>query len=138
MNPRLVTRHAGGRPREVTGRIGVSPNRSSFVQQALGFPILDEARVLADAAKDSSRHAAIWYASPAERGRVRSVEGIDDAKAVPGVYDVKIKIGVGDVLGDVQNSDSRAAFVTALGESSRQALERARTGAGKLRFSVAG
>lgn len=130
-------RPAGDRIPEMLNRARSIDLLSLLVKQALGFPILNEAQALVNATKDSSRYAAIWYASPPERGRVLSVDGIDNAEAVPGVYDVRIKTNVGGTLGDIENSDSRAAFVTALGESNQQALERARTGAGELRFNVA-
>jgi biotin carboxylase len=131
-------RPAGDRIPEMLNRVRSIDLIALLVEQALGFPVLDEAQTVVNATAESNRYAAIWYASPAERGRVLSVDGTSEAEAVPGVYDVKIKTNVGGTLRDLENSDSRAAFVTALGESSKQALDRARAGAGMLRFKVDG
>ena len=106
------------------------------VKLALRIPVLDEVSALLSEERDLGRHAAIWYACPAQRGRVVSVEGIEAARAVPGVCEVKVKADTGDVIGDTVNSDARAAYAWALGETADQALSRAQASIQELAFTI--
>jgi hypothetical protein len=59
-------RPAGDRIPEMLNRVRSIDLLGLLVKQALGFPVLDEARALLEATQDSNLYAAIWYASPAE------------------------------------------------------------------------
>ena len=115
-------RPAGDRIPEMLNRARAIDLLALVVKIALRRPVLDEVSTLLRDGYGCGQYAAIWYASPAQRGRVVSVDGIEDARAVPGVCEVKVKAGAGDVIGDTVNSDARAAYAWALGETPGAAL----------------
>lgn len=69
-------------------------------------------------------HAAAWL-SHAPPGRVESVDGVDEARAVPGVHTV-VAPHVGEETHELRSSWDRPALVTAEGSTPSEALDRAR------------
>jgi len=67
-----------------------------------------------DLERTRSRAAAIRFLD-ARPGRVRSVTGIDDARAAPGVVDAVVNVGPGDIVFPLQHSDHRVGYVIADG-----------------------
>ncbi|MGW7366774.1 ATP-grasp domain-containing protein [Streptomyces sp. NPDC054841] len=107
----------------------------ALARQSAGLPALDAvAKQLAEA--DPHRCAAIWYRSPDVAGEVRAIDGLDEARAMPGVRDVSILRGVGEQLTALSGSSARSAYAWAVGASPDEALTRARDAVERLRFSV--
>ncbi|MFJ5832325.1 ATP-grasp domain-containing protein [Streptomyces sp. NPDC093089] len=106
------------------------------VRQTLGQPVLADIRkTLADPSVDRSPEA-IWFAVPQARGTLARIGGLDEAAARPGVVAAEALLGAGEVLGDLDSSESRAAFVRARGADAAEAVERARQAVAALEFEV--
>jgi biotin carboxylase len=106
------------------------------VRQTLGRPVLPGIRkTLADPSVDGSPEA-IWFAVPRARGTLTRIDGLEEVAARPGVVAAEALLGAGDALGDLDSSDSRAAFVRARGADADEAVTRARQAAAALRFEV--
>ncbi|WP_432839313.1 ATP-grasp domain-containing protein [Dactylosporangium sp. CA-092794] len=58
-------------------------------------------------------------------GTVRSVDGLDEARALDFVYDLNLPFGPGDVIPETVDWRTRHGFVIVSGESAEQTLERA-------------
>jgi biotin carboxylase len=129
-------RPAGDRIPEMLNRARGIDLLGLVVELALRIPVLEEVSTLLRDEHDRGQYAAIWYACPTQRGRVVSVDGIEGAGAVPGVCEVRVKAHTGDVIGDTVNSDARAAYACALGETPDQALSRAQASIQQLAFNV--
>jgi biotin carboxylase len=72
----------------------------------------------------------------APEGRLAAVEGVDEARGVEGVVDVRIYREPGHVFGPLRHGSDRAGAVIAVGDDREQALERARRAADGIRFVV--
>ena len=107
----------------------------ALARQSVGLPALDSV-VTQLAAADLHRYAAIWYQSPDIAGEVRTIEGLDEARAVPGVHGVSILRGVGEQLTVLSGSSARSAYAWAIGASPDEAMARARDAVELLRFSL--
>lgn len=107
---------------------------SLLVRQCLGERILDAARSAVAAARETPRYAAIWHACPEQPGVLAGVEGAQDAAAMEGVCEVKVRAEAGQVLGGLTESRSRPAHAWALGDTPEEALGRAQAAVGRLVF----
>jgi biotin carboxylase len=72
----------------------------------------------------------------APEGRLARVEGVEEARAVDGVVDVRSYRAAGHVFGPLRHGSDRAGAVIAVGDDREQALERARRAADEIRFHV--
>jgi hypothetical protein len=72
----------------------------------------------------------------APEGELAEVTGVDEARAIEGVLDVRIYRQPGHVFGPLLRGADRAGAVIAVGDSREQALERARAAADEIRFVV--
>jgi biotin carboxylase len=72
----------------------------------------------------------------APEGALREVTGVEQARSVEGVLDVRVYREPGHVFGPLVRGSDRAGAVIAVGESREQALERARAAADEIRFHV--
>lgn len=110
----------------------------ALARQSLGLPALGAAReTLAAAQAGAPRYAAIWHACPDAVGTLVSVSGVEEARALDGVFDVDLYVEPGGELTGVSGSFARAAHVCAEGAGPHEALERARSAAQLLVFTVA-
>lgn len=106
------------------------------VRQTLGRPVLADIRkTLADPSVDRSPEA-IWFAVPRARGTLERIGGLAEAAARPGVVTAEALLERGDTLGELDSSESRAAFVRARGADAAQAVARAREAVASLEFEV--
>lgn len=69
-------------------------------------------------------------------GRIKAIEGIEDARALEGVRQVSIVHGVGETAGTIKSSVDRVGFVIAQAETAAQAVEIAEAGSSKIRIEV--
>jgi biotin carboxylase len=117
--PRIVESQArlGGDkiPHLVTLSSGFDMMRSVFVALA-GRPL--------DAVVPTASARIHYFDLP--RGVVRSVEGLDEAKALDYVYDLSFTFQPGDVVPETVDWRSRHGYVIVSGDSPEQTLERAR------------
>jgi len=67
---------------------------------------------------------------------LREVAGIDEARAVEGVQEVRVYREPGHVFGPFLRGADRAGAVLAVGDSREEALQRADEAAGLIRFEV--
>jgi hypothetical protein len=65
-----------------------------------------------------------------------SVSGVDEARALEGVVDVRIYREPGYLLSPLRRGADRAGAVIAVGQSREEALERARRAADLVRFET--
>jgi biotin carboxylase len=72
----------------------------------------------------------------APEGRLVVVEGVEEARRVEGVVDVRTYREPGHVFGPLRHGSDRAGAVIAVGDDREQALERARRAADEIRFVV--
>ena len=79
--------------------------------------------------------AIVRFLVPPE-GVLEEVEGVEEARAVVGVHDVRVYREPGHVFGPFLRGADRAGAVLATGESREEALERADHAAGLIRFRV--
>lgn len=79
--------------------------------------------------------AAIWMERATTAGEVESVDGVEDAKAVPGVRTV-INVNPGDQVQELRSSWDRIAGVIAEGATQAEALAAAKNGLAKVRIKV--
>lgn len=70
------------------------------------------------------RGAAVRSLFP-EPGRIISIEGLDEARRMPGVEEIFIWKQPGDMVGPYRNSADRFAYIITAGETTEQAIERA-------------
>lgn len=105
------------------------------LRQAVGEPIPDET-----VRPRFQQPLAISFLTakpgPLPTGRVLSVGGVERARAFPGVAEVGLFLSPGDVIEPVQRDGHRRGFVIALGDTSLEALERARAAATLLDIEV--
>jgi biotin carboxylase len=73
---------------------------------------------------------------PLRAGTVRRVGGLAQVRSSPGVVDVQLFLAPGDAIRPVRVDGDRKGFVIAVGESSTEALARARTAADLIDVEV--
>ena len=79
--------------------------------------------------------AVVRFLVPPE-GVLEEVEGVDEARALEGVQDVRIYREPGFVFGEFRRGADRAGALLATGDSREDALERSGEGARLIRFKV--
>jgi len=132
--PRVVevaARLGGGHDAELArAALGVDLNGLALAA-ALGEPIAeDDLR-----AKPQVGAALVRFLVPPE-GVLQEVEGLDEARAVEGVQEVRIYREPGHVFGPFLRGNDRAGAVLATGAGREEALERAEEAARLIRFKV--
>ncbi len=70
------------------------------------------------------------------RGIIRSISGIREAEALPGVTQVSIVHGVGESAGEIRSSVDRVGFVVAQAENAEKAIMTAEEGIRKIQVEV--
>jgi biotin carboxylase len=69
-------------------------------------------------------------------GELREVEGVEEAEAVDGVLDVRLYRRPGHCFGELRRGSDRAGAVIAVGDSRKEALQRAARAAECVRFET--
>lgn len=72
----------------------------------------------------------------APEGKLRATEGVEEARAVAGVEEVRLYRELGHVFGPLRRGADRAGAILATGSSRNDALDRAGRAAGAIRFLV--
>jgi biotin carboxylase len=84
------------------------------------------------------RAAAIWFVPAAGTGILKSVEGIDGAKALEGVQAVDMLLPAGTSVNGIASSHDRIVAVRAVGPDPQTALHRAQAAAETLTVTMDG
>ena len=127
----VAARLGGGHDAELAKlALGVDLNGLAL-QAALGEPI--QSAALQPTPEVGG--AIVRFLVPPE-GVLEEVEGVDEARAVEGVQDVRIYREPGHVFGPFRRGADRAGAVLAIGDSREEALERADEAARLIRFKV--
>ena len=127
----LAARLGGGHDAELClASLGVDLNGLALAA-ALGEEI--EATALEPAELHGGACVRFLVAPP---GELTAIEGLEEAEAVEGVFDVRIYRAPGHVFGELRRGSDRAGAVLAVGDSREQALERADRAADSLRFTT--
>jgi biotin carboxylase len=69
-------------------------------------------------------------------GVIASIDGVDDAKKIPGVREISFVKGVGDTVSDIGSSTDRVGFVIASGETASDAMRACECAIAKIKISV--
>ena len=69
-----------------------------------------------------NKGSAIRYFD-AHNGTIKAIEGIDEAKRIPGVQEISIVHQVGETVGEIGSSTDRVGFVIAQAESAENAID---------------
>jgi biotin carboxylase len=125
----LAARLGGGHDAELcAAAVGVDANRLALAA-ALGEP------VEAPRPEPQAGGACVRFLVPPP-GVLGSVTGVDEARAVEGVLDVRVYREPGYVLTPLRRGADRAGAILAVGADRAQALERAARGADLVRFET--
>lgn len=57
-----------------------------------------------------------------KKGVIKRIDGVDEAKSIPGIVQVSIVHNVGEQISEINNSGSRMGFVIAQGNTSKEAI----------------
>ena len=105
------------------------------VRQTVGEKVLPDIRaVLAE--DRPSCCSAIWFVAAPVAGVLADVSGLDEARNATGVIEVELLVRPGSTIGALESSDSRVAYVRALGETADVAIAAARKAAAHLEFQL--
>jgi biotin carboxylase len=125
----LAARLGGGHDAELVEAVtGVKLN-----DLALSFALGEEACVGSTQALHGGG-CVVFLVAP--EGTLERVEGVEEARAVEGVLDVRVYREPGHVFGPLRHGSDRAGAVLAVGADREQALDRARRAADGIRFHV--
>jgi biotin carboxylase len=128
----LAARLGGGHDAELcVSALGIDLNGLA-VAAALGERLYDGAFV----PDEQVGGACVRFLVP-EPGALQSVEGIEEAERSRGVVWVRSYRQPGHVFGPLRRGADRAGAILAVGDSRRQAVERAERAAGRIRFVTA-
>jgi biotin carboxylase len=105
------------------------------VKQTVGEKVLPDIRaVLAE--ERPARSSAIWFVAAPTAGVLAGVSGLDEARDTEGVTQVELLVRPGSPIGALESSDSRIAYVRAVGETPDLAVDAARKAASHLEFQL--
>ncbi|HST80765.1 MAG TPA: ATP-grasp domain-containing protein [Kineosporiaceae bacterium] len=108
-----------------------------LVRQSLGEQVIDRIRSGCQDLQASDQYPAIWYRVPDRSGLVTAVDGLAEARAVPGVLSVELELEVGtDVVDVLRDSRDRLLVVRAISDSPAHALEIARAAAEMVTVTI--
>jgi biotin carboxylase len=102
-----------------------------WVRQVCGESVLDQVP------QRQTCFASVSFATPQARGKLERIDGLDEARALPGVRTVESLQDPGAELEGAYDSFSRGAFAIATGSTAHEATGRARAATAKLRFLIA-
>ena len=69
-------------------------------------------------------------------GVIKSIEGIDEAKRIPGVQEISIVHQVGETIGEIGSSIDRIGFVVAQAETAEEAVQVCEDAMKKVRITI--
>ena len=139
----IIMSEEGPRIVEIAGRPGGGRIPTDLIPLAYGTDYMaDSIRIaLGEAPKESRKKegAAALFWIPAKPGDVQVIEGIEEARAVPGIREVVIYASVGDTLAPIVDcvTRDRVGYVLAEGDTTEEALTTARSAANCCKIRTA-
>ena len=128
----LAARLGGGHDAELcASALGVDLNGLA-IAAALGEPVA--AAELEPNPKHGGACVRFLISPP---GELREVTGVEEARALPGIEDVRVYRTPGHLFGKFRHGADRAGAILAVGENGSAALARADEAGGAVRFHVA-
>lgn len=119
-------------------------NIPQLVEMAVGVQLFELAfgwplgRVAAlETAPEIRAAGAVRFFWPAP-GRVLSIRGIEEAKNMPGIEELYLRVGVGDEVPVVRRSADRVGFITARAQTPLQALRRCMAAMEQVKIETTG
>ena len=82
-----------------------------------------------------NKGSAIRYFD-AHDGVIKSIEGIEEAKKIPGVQEISVVHGVGEAVGKIGSSTDRIGFVIAQAETAEEAISYCNVAIKKVEFRL--
>jgi phosphoribosylamine-glycine ligase len=82
------------------------------------------------------RYAAVWLGRAPAGEVVESVDGVDEAQALPGVHTCLASVHPGEQIHELRSSWDRSSLVTAEGATPAQALENAQRAVERITVTV--
>ena len=79
--------------------------------------------------------SAIRYFSQSP-GMIRSIRGLTEAEAIPGVKQISIVHGVGETVTEINSSGARIGFVIACGETAEEAAQRCQEAMDQVKITI--
>jgi biotin carboxylase len=136
----MIVTSAGPVLLELGARGGGGHIFSLITEAVSGVPMVAEsARVLVGDEPDLRiRHerGCVYLLFSPERGVIRAIQGVDEARALPGVLDLGITRRPGDVLGPLVDSLQRSGFAVVAGRTRQEAMDRADAVAKTVQFEL--
>ena len=83
-----------------------------------------------------ARSSAIWFLAAPAAGELVDMSGLDEAGETEGVTEVKLLVRPGSTIGNLESSDSRIAYVRAVGKTPELAVNSARKAVAHLEFQL--
>jgi len=83
-----------------------------------------------------ARSSAIWFLTAPAAGELVDMSGLDGAGETEGVTEVKLLVRPGSTIGNLESSDSRIAYVRAVGRTPELAVNSARKAPAHLEFQL--
>ncbi|MCH7908639.1 MAG: ATP-grasp domain-containing protein, partial [Candidatus Hydrogenedentes bacterium] len=139
----IIMSEDGPRIVEIAGRPGGGRIPTDLIPLAYGTDFMaDSIRIaLGEAPKESREKegAAALFWIPAAPGEVQAIEGVEEARAVPGVREVVVHTLVGDTLASIVDcvTRDRVGYVLAEGDTAEDALMAARRAANCCKIRTA-
>lgn len=125
----LIVTEDGPRLVEIGARGGGGHVFSLIVEAVSGVPVVREcARLLTGEEPDlhvRSQRGCVYLLFVPERGVIKAIHGVDEARAMPGVIALGVTRQPGERLGDLIDSLQRSGYAVVCGDGREEAIRRA-------------
>lgn len=125
---------------EIGARLGGGNITSDLVPLATGVDMLGISIKLAMGEAIRISQSENCYASLRHKvclpGKIRSINGIDEARGLPGVKKVDVLCHAGDTVNPLRSCDDRIAFAIAVGDTADEAIKRADYACSKIIIDI--
>lgn len=83
-----------------------------------------------------ARAAVLRFFNPAVTGMLSALDGVDEAKRIPGVLDVVVEVKVGEPVGDITRDGERPGYIITIADTRERALAAADRAERAVRFTI--
>ena len=124
----IIVTESGPKIVELGARLGGDCITTHLVPLSTGVDMVECCIKIAlgekpDVNSKCSKASVIRYFS-CERGKIESITGIEEAKALEGIRQISIVHNIGDVVSEIKSSSDRIGFVVAQGENALEAINK--------------
>lgn len=126
---------------ELGARLGGDCITTHLVPLSTGVDMVEQSIKIALGEKPNltphwNKGSAIRYIDTRTTGTVLEIEGVDETKNIPGVYQVSIVHGVGECIGEIKSSVDRVGFIITQAEDVQKAISIAEKSIKKIKYKV--